>query len=140
MKSSLIIVALASFVAMGCSKKSDANSEATGEGTGSALTKLAQTVGGSTTSCMHAAIGMCAEYSGLGASDVAEAKQECGKDDGKWADGACPTADLLGTCSHKDPHVANEVRLKLYKGTALSSADEAKSALCSDEGDVFTAN
>ena len=130
----LLALTAVSLVALaGCSKKDPPAGDTT---TGS--TAAAAAAGGAGGSCTHAEQGMCVEYpSSLSASDAVDEKKDCEKDKGTWGSGACPAANVLGTCTNAKQ--GGDMKIKLYKGTAFKSADEAKKAMCSDTGDNFVA-
>lgn len=132
----LLALAAVSLAAAGCSKKdAPAGDNATGASTAAAAAAAAAAAGGS---CNHTEQGMCVEYpSSLSASDAVDEKKDCEKDKGTWGASACPAANVLGTCTN--PKQGGDMKIKLYKGTAFKSADEAKKAMCSDTGDSFVA-
>ncbi len=91
------------------------------------------TQGASIGSCnLIAALSMCMEFS---SGEAATEKEGCEGEKGTWSADACPTQDLLGSCTN--PAQANAT-MKLYKGK-LKDAAEAKTAMCADKDDTFMA-
>ena len=78
--------------------------------------------------------GMCMQFESTWPGTAADEQKGCVEEGGTWTVAACPDAKALGTCTNP---VAPGSRLTLYS-SKFASADEAKAALCSDQGDVFT--
>src|SRR5688572_21937063 len=65
--------------------------------------------------------GMCLE---LSPPPYDEEKEYCGTENGIWAEGPCPTANLLGVCTNPDKQA--NAKVLIYKSVAFSTAAEAQ--------------
>ncbi|WP_394844800.1 hypothetical protein LZC95_48110 [Pendulispora brunnea] len=115
----------------------DKSSEAPKEGASSAAVASAKAApsaapssnaGGTLYSCNQPSAGLCAEWRGLSAGKIAEAKGSCNDPGSVFSTKPCDTKGVLGTCEQPKEHIT----LFISKNPAIATAKDAKEILCDD--------